>query len=210
MQDKWRVATVEELHEVFNYKNGRPKVDGFTQYYYWSSTPYSHNMNGVWIVHFHRGYAYNGNKLSTYCVRCARENKNGTLEWSKPLEKKMTLDEANKYCKMMNDERKWRLPTVDELHEVFDYKNGEPKVDGFIPYRYWSFTTHAYFTDNAWVVYFSDGHTDYHNKSNPIPVRCVRTQDNGELEWYKYSKNGMNWNEANEWCKELNDEANTN
>ena len=207
MKNNWRLPTVDELHEAFDYKNGRPKVDGFTPYYYWSSTPYSHNMNGVWIVHFHRGYAYNGNKLSTYCVRCVRENKKGKLKWSESTKNRMTLSEAKKYCEELNNEKSnLRLPTIEELRNAFDYECGKPKIDGFTSNGYWSSTTHVHHTDYAWIVYFHTGNTDYNGKSFTYYVRCVKEIEKGKLEWSRPSKDEMTWSEAKKYCERLSNE----
>ena len=100
----------------------------------------------------------------------------------------------------------WRLPTVDELHEVFDYKKGKPKIDGFTLDGYWSSITHAIYTHYAWVVGFYTGYTDYGSKSGTGYVRCVKKRKDGGLKWSKVTKKKMTWYEANEYCKELNNE----
>ena len=40
--------------------------------------------------------------------------------------------------------------------------------------NYWSSTTNANNTSNAWVVNFNNGNTNNNNKSNTNNVRCVR------------------------------------
>ena len=101
---------------------------------------------------------------------------------------------------------KWRLPTVKELQNIFDYEQGKPEISGFNPYYYWSSTTHAHNVYHAWIVDFGYGNTSYGIKSDAYYVRCVRKNDNGELKWSKSSKYKMNWEEAKEYCKEMNDE----
>ena len=99
----YRLPTVEELHKVFNYENGKPKVDGFTFDGYWSSTTRATCMNDAWIVRFYDGYTYGNDKSYPYCVRCVKKCEDGSLEWSEATKKKMTWDKANEYCKRMND-----------------------------------------------------------------------------------------------------------
>ena len=69
----------------------------------------------------------------------------------------------------------WRLPTVSELHNVFDYETGEPKIGGFSDEFYWSSTE---FSDNptyAWIVRLGYGSTYYYTKvTDTNYVRCVR------------------------------------
>ena len=105
---------------------------------------------------------------------------------------------------------KWRLPTIDELSLMFNKEMGEPRISGFGQQIYWSSTPHAYRRNFAWIVYFGSGYTDFYNKSTPFYVRCVRRAKNGKLEWSGQSKTEMTWDEANEYCKEMNGKANTN
>ena len=100
----------------------------------------------------------------------------------------------------------WRLPTIEELRNAFDYERGKPKVDGFTSGYYWSSTTHAYSTGHAWIVYFYNGYTNYYYKSYAYYVRCVKEIENGKLEWSRPSKDEMTWDKANKYCKELNNE----
>ncbi len=49
------------------------------------------------------------------------------------------------------------------------------EVSSFITSNnYWSSTTHANNTDNAWNVNFWNGNSNNNNKSNTNYVRCVR------------------------------------
>ena len=101
---------------------------------------------------------------------------------------------------------KWRLPTVSELQNAFDYEKGRPKINGFTLNYYWSSTVRAYSTGNAWFVRFHDGYTNYYSKSYTSYVRCVKENSNGKLKWSKSSDERMNWEEACKYCKEMNDE----
>ena len=74
----------------------------------------------------------------------------------------------------------WRLPTVKELQSIVDPRAYNPSIDTTAfpatPSNYfWSSSPHAYYTGNAWFVYFSDGYTSYFSgTSNTYQVRCVR------------------------------------
>ena len=83
-----------------------------------------------------------------------------------------------------------RLPTIAELKKVVtdcggtidDWDNNKAnssyqscyKEKGFTSYYYWSSTTHASYTLNAWYVNFYNGYTSYSDKSGNNLVRCVR------------------------------------
>ena len=99
---------------------------------------------------------------------------------------------------------KWRLPTLYELFSAFDHEKGRPGINGFNLDYYWSSTIHSDNTDNAWIVYFRNGHTGYDAKDFTYYVRCVKKKKNGKLKWSKSSKNKMTWEEANKYCEEMN------
>ena len=97
----------------------------------------------------------------------------------------------------------WRLPTVSELQEAFDYELGKPKIEGFASSNYWSSTTHASYTSYAWFVGFDYGYSDYgSNKTYEYYVRYVRAGQK-ELEWSESSSKPMTWKEAIEYAKTL-------
>ncbi len=127
----------------------------------------------------------------------------------------------------------WRLPTLKELVTLSDYSRYNPAIDpAFFPATvldaYWSATTDAANTGQAWFVSFRDGYTNYQNKSNSYPVRAVRGGnssvpsfiDNGDgtvtdmatgLMWVQASADTdgdgtpdeMNWQDALAWCENL-------
>ncbi|MBD3789674.1 MAG: DUF1566 domain-containing protein [Campylobacterales bacterium] len=73
----------------------------------------------------------------------------------------------------------WRLPNINELKSIIDRTKINPAiVSGFANTSsdfYWSSTTLADNSDNAWHVYFNFGYVSYHyNKGTSLYVRCVR------------------------------------
>ena len=70
----------------------------------------------------------------------------------------------------------WRLPTIQELYTAY-----VQKVEGFKSDLYWSSSTYAQNTDDAWVVdfdyrnvYFDNGGVFDLDKTSYYYVRCVR------------------------------------
>ena len=73
----------------------------------------------------------------------------------------------------------WRLPSADELMSIVDYGTDSPAINGSAfpgtnPSWYWSATTFADYSVNAWVVDFTYGEVYYYGKSDTHYVRCVR------------------------------------
>ena len=79
----------------------------------------------------------------------------------------------------------WRLPNLNELTSLIDdsndtaisnvFENLAPDAYSESPSEYWSSTSHADYSEVAWVVGFYGGYQFYRNKSNNFNyVRCVR------------------------------------
>ena len=64
--DGWRLPTRLELLQAYE-----DKIDGFESGYYWSSNEYS--ATNAWYQNFSAGYQYDGDKASTFYVRCVRD-----------------------------------------------------------------------------------------------------------------------------------------
>ena len=78
----------------------------------------------------------------------------------------------------------WRMPTKKELLSLVDYGRASPTSPAIDPTyfpntpaaNYWTSLAHANGLTNAWYVGFGNGNADYtYIKSNPFPVRLVRT-----------------------------------
>jgi hypothetical protein len=108
-----------------------------------------------------------------------------TSKWITPTKKRVTWEKAKELCSANGG----RLPTIEELRKVVtdcggvidDYENNENsnyqacyKAKGFTSNYYWSSTTHASDSSNAWLVYFYDGYDLRYDKTNEDYVRCVR------------------------------------
>jgi hypothetical protein len=162
----------------------------------------------TWYVEFDAGdvmYDDNSNINHALAVRGAAntshfvDNEDGTvtdkttgLMWQKleVLDEngavcKMTWKEALAYCEGLElaGHRDWRLPNIKELQSIVDYQAYDPSIDTTIfprteSYAYWSATTYADDTDNAFNVYFGNGHAGGQyagdNKSINSCVRAVR------------------------------------
>jgi len=106
------------------------------------------------------------------------------LEWQCQSPGEMKWQEALAYAKSLNLDGKsdWRLPTVSDLETLLDrgvlYYELRPIVREDVPFRdtlsYWSCTTFADHTNNAWIVMFDGAYVLSYYKSNAYHVRCVR------------------------------------
>jgi PKD repeat protein len=73
----------------------------------------------------------------------------------------------------------WRLPSIKELLSIIDYHAFNPPISDnpFInvqPNQYWSSTTYASYTDDAWFASMSEGYIYYGSKSDHLYVWPVR------------------------------------
>jgi hypothetical protein len=117
------------------------------------------------------------------------DNGNGTvtdietkLMWQQVTAVKINWEEAMSYCWGLSlaGYTDWRLPTLDELMHLVDISWGyNPTINRtFFPKTvssfYWSSTTYAVSTNDAWGVHFGYGFDDMYNKPNSYYVRAVR------------------------------------
>jgi hypothetical protein len=87
-----------------------------------------------------------------------------TIKWGPESEEKMTWEEAKKWC----EEQGGRLPTRFELQCAYE---DEEIRKTFWEANYWSATEAS--STYAWYLNFTNGFTDYLNKTSTISVRCV-------------------------------------
>jgi hypothetical protein len=106
------------------------------------------------------------------------------MEWQYESPGEMTWYEALEYAKSLSLGGKddWRIPTVLELDTLLDRKTlfdkMRPDMRKEVPFRdtssYWTSTTFAEHTNNAWIVMFDGAYILSYYKSNHYHVRCVR------------------------------------
>jgi hypothetical protein len=84
-----------------------------------------------------------------------------------------TWEDAMEYCRNLNIGGRigWRLPTVEELSSLVDETESSPALPDGHPFiavqssYYWSSTTHASETYDAWAVSMSNGYVSHFNKT---------------------------------------------
>ena len=109
------------------------------------------------------------------------------LMWTKDANpagnSKMTWQQALDYVKTLNTggHTDWRLPNVNELHSLVDHSQFRPPLPLGHPFnnvqtnRYWSSTTYAARTDDAWIIVIMyNGIVEEGNKSYDCYVWPVR------------------------------------
>ena len=92
-----------------------------------------------------------------------------------------TWEEALNYCETLEHAGfdDWRLPNAKELLSIIDYRNSDPSINkSRFPNTksddYWTSTTYADQTTDAWCVNFSNGAAHYWSKSSSKYTRAVR------------------------------------
>ena len=89
-------------------------------------------------------------------------------------------DTATTYCAALSlgGHEDWRLPTRKELVGLADYGQTNPAMspvfENVASNYYWSSTTYAGASSNAWYVRFNSGFQYDYYKSDSLYVRCVR------------------------------------
>ena len=133
----------------------------------------------------------NAEALSPTCYRDNDKNvvvcsdkKMGRLMWQDEKQNfQGTWDQAQEYCNLVNlaGYKDWRLPTRVELLSIIDKSRYKPALNTAFKYIadsdhpwYWSQTTYADRSSDAWAVYFWDGLDGWGGGSDRLFVRCVR------------------------------------
>ena len=103
------------------------------------------------------------------------------LMWQQAGASGMTWEQALAYCEGLDlgGHADWRLPSIKELRSLAETSRYNPSVHTtYFPDSaaswYWSGTTRATTTYDAWVVNFYFGDVDGYNKTNGYYVRAVR------------------------------------
>ncbi len=172
--------------------------------WYWTSTTLSDYTDNAWLVHFDYSYVHAYYKSDSRYVRAVRggqnnaqtaadsykDNGDGTvtdtstgLIWQKTGISGKTWEQALAYCESLNlaSHADWRLPNAKELRSLVDATRSNPSISTtYFPDTaaswYWSSTTSAYNTSNAWIVNFYFGDVDGYDKGGSYNVRAVRTE----------------------------------
>ena len=117
--------------------------------------------------------------MDTQRIQVWQDRKTG-LQWQCESPGEMTWHAAQAYAKnlKLSGHNDWRLPSAAELESLLDRSRYRPEMRKEVPFRdlrsYWSSTTFAENTDNAWIVMFDGGYILSYSKHNTYPVRCVR------------------------------------
>jgi len=129
----------------------------------WSGTRFTNNTDGT-ITDNATGLMWVQDGTGLGC------NNGSTLAWAAAITFAEGLDFAG-----YSD---WRLPNVKELQSIVDYGTYNPAIDSVFTNTqsdyYWSSTTYAVNTGNAWTVDFDVGHVSYGSKGVGYYVRPVR------------------------------------
>ena len=172
----------------------------------WSSTAslFGGDYSGdIWIVNFYTGAQDVGYETSSYPGRCVRgaesslsedgrfSRTNGVvtdsttnLQWQDDTTKGSLWEDAISYCEALSlDGGNWRLPNLNELTSLVDDTETDPAISRVFvhseSWSYWSSTTVANDTKNAWVVEFTNGfqyNDNYKHLAGQNDVRCVRDE----------------------------------
>jgi hypothetical protein len=94
-----------------------------------------------------------------------------------------TWADAQTYCNGLNwggEATGWRLPDIKELSSIVESRKSSPSMDTTAfpatpSNNFWSSSSHARNSSNAWYVIFNYGFVDVYSKSSPNDVRCVHS-----------------------------------
>jgi len=98
------------------------------------------------------------------------------VEWGPSSANEMDWKAAKEYCKKLGG----RLPEINELQSLVDYRNYVPAINKEVfsdtkTSWYWSGTTHAGYSGYAWIVGFNGGYVSNYGKDSSYYVRPVRS-----------------------------------
>jgi len=95
------------------------------------------------------------------------------------LANRYTWDQANTLQSNLAGNGDWRLPTVEELQALVEYRVFNPAIDpnafpNTPPSNFWSSSEAAYDAFYAWTVHFANGFSNWRHKRQRFEVRLVR------------------------------------
>ncbi len=128
--------------------------------------------------------------LAAFNNDAVRDNNTG-LVWEKsPQTATATWNGARFTCinKNVGGQKGWRLPSISDLASLIDpsVASPGPTLQAGHPFHtiqsagYWSATTSAEDSSDAWFVYFGRGFVDHDNKTHTGHAWCVRGGMNAE------------------------------
>jgi len=205
----WHLPTIKELSTLVEssipYPGPTINIDYFPNTVsssYWSSTNYPGISYQAWIVNFGDCKVSNLPSNDNRYVRAVRGGQCGSLGnfidngdetvtdtdiglmWQKTTAPRIyTWEGALEYCDTTfagyND---WRLPNRNELQSIVDYSRYDPAIDPIFNTRtsyYWSSTTDAEYSSDAWLVGFRSGNILSFGKSGSGHYSYVRAVRGG-------------------------------
>lgn len=99
-----------------------------------------------------------------------------TFTWQAALQQAQTLNTTGGFAGFTD----WRLPNIKELRSIVERQCYSPAINFNVfpntpSASFWSSSPVAYFSSNAWYVYFDNGDNDWGNKNYARQVRLVRS-----------------------------------
>jgi len=207
----WRLPDEFELMGIVNYEIFSPAIaatyfPATVSSWYWSATTYASSTSHAVDVYFANGNVGHNIKSLNSSVRCVRgtassphsftDNGDGTvtdnvttLMWQKQDDNiPKTWESAITYCETLSlaGHADWRLPNIKELRSIVDDTAFNPAISStyfpaVVSSYYWSATTDAFNSSNAWFVDIDNGNVGTVIKSNSSYLsynnyaRCVRS-----------------------------------
>jgi hypothetical protein len=95
------------------------------------------------------------------------------------LAERYTWDQANDLPSGSAGNHGWRLPTVEELQTLVEYRVFNPAINpqafpNTPPSNFWSSSEAAYDAFYAWSVHFANGFSNWRHKRQRFETRLVR------------------------------------